>query len=97
MFEKEEVALDDKDLISIIDNIRNAFVHGSYINLPDDRIEIYDQKTKKDKQLEHKFTLDNSDMEEIKDACLYSLKELRKELSPTIPTTPKKNQPERTI
>ena len=97
LFEKEEVALDDKDLISIIDNIRNAFVHGSYINLPDDRIEIYDQKTKKDKQLEHKFTLDNSDMEEIKDACLYSLKELRKELSPTIPTTPKKNQPERTI
>ena len=91
----QEIAIDfyekdsftDKEIITIIDNIRDAFVHGSYITNVEDKIEIYDQITRTDKTLEYKFTLYNEDLEKIKDACLDAFKDMKKDLE-NATTTP---------
>lgn len=78
IYEKEEFT--DKEIIIIIDNIRDAFVHGSYITNVDDKIEIYDQITRTDKTLEHKFTLYNDDLEKINKACFEAFNDMKKRL-----------------
>ena len=66
---------DDKNKIKILNMIRNAFVHGKYINGAEDSYEIYDQISSSDKTLEHKFTIYTDELEKIKTICLKSLEE----------------------
>ena len=95
-YEKEEFT--DKEIIKIIDHIRDAFIHGTYINNVEDKIEIYDQITRTDKTLEYKFTVYNDDLEQLKTACMSALKERESQLQPASNLRATLNtEPERTL
>lgn len=85
-YEKEEFT--DKEILKVIDNIRDAFTHGTYINNTEDKFDIYDQISRSDKTLEYKFTLYSEDLEKINDACLESIKELMIDMQRSLQTSP---------
>ncbi len=84
-YEKDEFS--DREIIKILDNIRDALIHGTYINDVEDRINIYDQVSRTDKTLEYKFTIFNSDLEKIKYACMDAFKDKKAELQQQLPAT----------
>jgi len=86
VFDKEESEVTDQDTMFVLDKIRNSIVHGRYINAGDEKMEIYDQISSSNKDIEHKFTLFTEDMESVKDACLAAFKEKIAELEPTTAT-----------
>lgn len=102
-YKKEE--LTDKEILKVIDHIRDAFIHGTFINNVDDKIEIYDQVSRSDKTLEYKFTVYNDDLEKIKEACFVAFRQLKRNMESILPTTtptttkttPTTSEKERTI
>ncbi len=83
-YEKEE--LTDKEILKVIDHIRDAFIHGTFINNVDDKIEIYNQVSRSDKTLEYKFTVYNDDLEKIKEACFDTFRQLQRNMETTLAT-----------
>lgn len=73
IYEKDIEDITFKEKIKIIDNIRNSFTHGNYINGVEDKIEIYDQISNSNKTLEHKFSIYTDELEEINEVCINTL------------------------
>lgn len=61
--------------LKTIKHIRNAFVHGYYINDSSKDLKIYDQISKDNKDVEYKFTVNIEQLENIKDCALNVLTE----------------------
>ncbi|MBP3431755.1 MAG: hypothetical protein J6K39_02755 [Clostridia bacterium] len=101
IYEKETFS--DKEIIKIIDNIRDAFTHGTYINNIEDEFDIYDQVSRTDKSLEYKFTVTSDTLEAINFTAISALKALEKQLESidsieaSMPKPKTKKEDERTL
>ena len=71
----------EKEKTQTIDKIRNSFVHGNYIVRPSGNFEIYDHKSPTDESLEHKFTLNIKQLEQIRTSCMDTFKTKQSELA----------------
>ena len=85
--------LTQKQKTSVVETIRNSIIHANYILGANDKFEIYDQKSAKEKQIEHKFTVYTDELEQIKDVCIKVFEDFGKKLNKKETKSPEKDAP----
>ena len=93
IYEIPKNKLTQKQKTSVVETIRNSIIHANYILGANDKFEIYDQKSAKEKQIEHKFTVYTDELEQIKDVCIKVFEDFGKKLNKKETKSPEKDAP----